>query len=80
MNLIHNKNDANIGIGVEIEYGNANENEAADITRGRIARTYLEAEPICRGLANKLGWKPSPFADKQVARMEKEVERLEEIE
>jgi hypothetical protein len=80
LELIHNKNDRNIEIEVAIEYGNALEDKAADITHRRIARTYLEAEPIYRSLANNIGWKTSPFADEQVARMQEEVERLEESE
>lgn len=69
LELIHNKNEAR----------SADEDEVVDITRGRLAQTYLEAEPLYKDLAKKVGWKKSVSAN-QVVRMRNEVERLERIE
>ena len=48
LELIYNKNDANAQVRAAIEYGSADEDEALNITRGRLAQTYLEAEPLYR--------------------------------
>ena len=57
LQLIHTKNDANVDIEVAIEYECADEDDAVSMTRARLARTYLDVEPIHRSLAQMIGWR-----------------------